>query len=111
VKLNPESLVKKIADGVTIAIRLTPSAAQNKFDRVEMSGEGVMRMRVSVTVVPEKGKANAALIKFLSKTWRLPKSAFSIISGETSRNKALKIEGEPNHLKALIEFRIAELNL
>lgn len=70
-----------------------------------------MRLRVSVTAIPEKGKANTALIKFLSKTWRLPKSAFSIISGELSRNKALKISGSAGNLKQLIVADLAANNL
>lgn len=85
-----------------VAIRLTPSASRNKFDRLELDGAGDMRLRVSVTAIPENGKANAALIKLLSKKWRLPKSTFHIVSGETSRNKALKISGHAENLKRLI---------
>ena len=61
----------------------------------------------ALTAIPEKGKANAALVKYLSKKWRLPKTTFSIISGETSRNKVLKIEGDPTALKSLIEADLA----
>lgn len=106
-----EMPLKKISDGVVVAIRLSPSASRNKLDRCEMDGEGVMRLRVSVTAVPEKGKANAALIKFLSKSWRLPKSTFSIISGELSRYKALKISGSADNLKQLIVTNLADNSL
>ncbi len=50
-------------------------------------------LKVRLTAVPEKGKANDALIAFLAKLWKLPKSAFSIESGKTSRHKKLLIHG------------------
>ena len=104
-------MIKTLPDGVIIAVRLTPSASRDKFDRLEVDSAGAMRLRVSVTAVPENGKANAALIKFLSKKWRLPKSIFSIISGETARNKALKISGPAENLKHLIMASLADNNL
>ena len=90
-----------------LLIRLTPSSSRDKFDRCEVDALGETRLRLSVTAIPEKGKANAALVKYLSKKWRLPKTTFSIISGETSRNKVLKIEGDPTALKSLIEADLA----
>ncbi|MFC1616033.1 DUF167 domain-containing protein [Patescibacteria group bacterium] len=40
---------------------------------------------------PEKGKANAELIKFLSKNLGISKSQISIISGKTDQLKLIKI--------------------
>ena len=40
---------------------------------------------------PEHGKANKALLKFLSKTFHLPSSSFSIVSGATSKVKRISI--------------------
>ena len=39
------------------------------------------------------GKANEALIEFLSETFKLPKRAFTIISGETNRCKIIEVIG------------------
>jgi hypothetical protein len=47
-----------------------------------------------VSAPAEGGKANAALIRLLAKTWRLPKTAFTITAGPKSRRKTLFIEGE-----------------
>ncbi len=44
-------------------------------------------LKVDVHAQPEKGKANAEIIKFFSK---LTKKKVSIISGKTSKNKTLK---------------------
>jgi uncharacterized protein YggU (UPF0235/DUF167 family) len=51
-------------------------------------------LRVEVTQVPEKGKANAAVISLLSRVLDLPKSAFLLTSGETSRNKRFLIAAD-----------------
>ena len=39
------------------------------------------------------GKANEALIEFLSKTFHLPKRAFTIVSGQTNRCKVIEVTG------------------
>jgi uncharacterized protein YggU (UPF0235/DUF167 family) len=46
-----------------------------------------------LNAVPEKGRANIELISFLSKSLRIPKSAITILRGDTSRTKTLIIEG------------------
>ncbi len=51
------------------------------------------RLKIRVTVPPEGGKANRAVIEILSKALRVPKSSIEIIKGETSRIKTVKIEG------------------
>lgn len=53
--------------------------------------EGNHVLKASVTAVPEKGKANEALIRLLSKEWKIPKSSFVIEKGETDRNKILSV--------------------
>jgi len=62
---------------------------------------------VKVTAPPDKGKANAAVVKLLSKALKLPKSAFEITAGETARLKTLRIDGDESELAskllALIE--------
>jgi uncharacterized protein (TIGR00251 family) len=42
--------------------------------------------------LPEQGKSNAELIKFLAKTVKITQDKISIIRGQTSRNKQIKIE-------------------
>jgi len=46
-----------------------------------------------VTVPPEGGKANRAVVELLSKTLKVPKSSIEIVRGETSRVKTVRIEG------------------
>lgn len=72
--------------GAEIAVRVTPKASRNKVVR---DGEV---LRVYVTVVPENGKANAAVQKLLAKELGLDKSRLSLIRGTTSRDKVFRVD-------------------
>ena len=48
-------------------------------------------LKVRITAPPLEGKANAHLIKFLTKTFRVPKSHITLAGGETSRCKIFRI--------------------
>ncbi len=91
---------KKHADGVSLRVKLTPKAAANGLGGAVDAPDGSVALKASVTAVPEDGKANKALIKLLAKTWRLPKTSFSLLSGATARRKTLLIEGETQALLA-----------
>lgn len=95
--------------GVRVNIRLTPKAARDRIDGVAADADGGAVLKVAVTAVPEDGKANAALIKLLSKQWRLPKSAMEIVQGATDRRKVLHITGEPAQLLAHLDQWMAKL--
>ncbi|SMC76908.1 DUF167 domain-containing protein [Rhizobium sp. RU36D] len=85
-------------DHIRLAVRLTPSGGRNAIDGVETNAAGEIHLKVRVSAVPEKGKANKALIELLAKTLGTPKSSIQIISGDTSRQKILRIAGDPEDL-------------
>jgi uncharacterized protein len=60
-------------------------------------------LRVRVSAVPDKGKANAAVVALLARAFDVPKSAVSLVSGETARQKTLAIAGDAGRLAAAIE--------
>lgn len=74
--------------GVILSIRTQPGSSKNRI-----IGEYGGRLKLAVTAAPEKGKANKAVIKLLADTLRIHESSIHIISGETSRDKRLLIEG------------------
>ena len=76
------------ADAVTLEIRVTPRAKRNS---VELTSPGQLCVRV--TVPPEDGKANAAVLKLLAKALGIPKSRMSIIRGQTNRDKVIALDG------------------
>ncbi len=73
--------------GAQIAVRVTPKASRNL---VKLQ-DGVLR--VHVTAVPEAGKANAAVVKLLSKALGVPKSRLQLLRGAASRDKLFRVLG------------------
>ena len=55
--------------------------------------DGTQALKVSVTEIPEDGRANAAVIKLLAKEWGVPKSAIRLVRGDVDRNKVLEVSG------------------
>ncbi|OCP11053.1 MULTISPECIES: DUF167 domain-containing protein [unclassified Ensifer] len=92
-------------DHCRLTVRLTPNGGREAIDGFETGADGEEYLKVRVSAVPEKGKANQALIAFLAKKLGLAKSRLSLISGETQRKKILRIEGDPEDLMR----RLAEL--
>lgn len=91
------------ADHIRLSIKLTPNGGRDAIDGMETDAEGHAFVKARVSAVPEDGKANKALISLLSKKLRVPKSSVSFVSGETARKKILRIDGDPEDLKAKIE--------
>jgi uncharacterized protein (TIGR00251 family) len=97
------------ADGVIVSVKLTPKARSTGIDGIaeDIGPEGARSvLKLRVTDPPEDGKANAAMIALLAKSWRLPKSSFTVIAGETSRLKRVYIAGAPQTLLQMIAARL-----
>lgn len=87
-----------------LALRVTPKASRNRIEGVVGEADGGAALKVSVTAAPEDGKANAAVIALLAKSWKIAKSAFTITAGATDRRKLLFIATDADYLRG----RIAE---
>lgn len=87
-----------VENGLRLFIRLTPKAKKTALNGVMIDEEDKVVLKASVTSVPEKGKANAALIKLLCKEWKLAKSDIEITQGELNRHKTLLLKGDPQAL-------------
>ena len=72
--------------GITFTVRVVPCASLSEIAGYQ---DGVLRIRVAAA--PVEGAANRALIRFLSKTLRVPQSAVTIVSGSNSKNKIIRI--------------------
>ena len=79
--------IRKVEGGVTVSVKVQPNASK---DRVV--GEHADQIKIAVTVAPEKGKANKAVIKVLSHCLGIKSSDIEIVSGETSRDKKVFIK-------------------
>lgn len=91
-----------VAGGVRLAVKLTPKASRNRIEGVAAEADGQGLLKVSVTAVPEDGKANKALVDLLARDWKLPKRSIQIISGASERRKTLFIEGDASELRRLL---------
>ena len=85
--------VRVTPDGIALFLRVTPGASRDSIDGIETRDDGQARLKVRVTVQPQKGKANKAVIALLAKSLGMPKSALAVVSGETARDKTVRIDG------------------
>lgn len=76
-----------------LAVRVTPRGGRDAADGWALDAAGRPYLKVRVSAAATEGEANAALVAFLAKQLKRPKSAVRIASGETARLKTLEIEG------------------
>ncbi len=79
-------MIKETKNGIIITFKILPNSSRNEFIK---NGDEI---KVKITAQPIDGKANKCLIEFLSKTFKVPKSYFEIIRGETSKEKTISIK-------------------
>ena len=71
---------------VILAIKAQPNASKNKI-----AGLYDDSLKITIKAPAVEGAANKELIKFLSKTFKVPKSSITFIGGETSKRKRIKL--------------------
>jgi hypothetical protein len=72
----------------TLAIKAIPNAPRSEV--VGWLGDA---LKVKVHAPPVEGRANAALCDFLAATLGLPRRAVTVLRGDTSRLKTVRIDG------------------
>lgn len=77
--------------GLHLHVKATPKASRDDIPGLAALPDGSMALAVKVTAVPEKGKANSAIVALISKQARVPKSALQQVAGETDRHKVFRI--------------------
>ncbi len=91
-----------------MAVRVTPKSSQNRILGAAPDAEGGMVLRIGVTAPPEDGKANEALVDFLTKGLRLPRRDLAIVQGAANRRKLLRLSGDPDMLYTRINSFIGQ---
>lgn len=76
-----------------LAVRLTPRGGRDAVDGWASDADGRPYLKVRVASPPVDGAANAALLAFLAKTLKIPRSAVRIAAGDTARLKRLELDG------------------
>jgi uncharacterized protein (TIGR00251 family) len=82
------ALIHSSRSGVSFAIRVHPRAKKNAI-----TGELGDALKVSLTTPPIDGRANEACVEFFAKLLKVPQSSVTIASGQTSRNKVIRVVG------------------
>lgn len=85
-----DCLSRLLEGAESFSIRVTPKASSNRI-KVERDEAGNPQIRVYVTCVPEDGKANKAVIALLAQELGMPKTALSVLRGNTSREKVISL--------------------
>jgi uncharacterized protein len=80
--------VRDTAQGAQFALRVQPRASRNAIAGV--MGDAV---KLAITAPPVDGKANQAVVEYLSELFQVSKSSIAIVSGETGRNKLIVVRG------------------
>lgn len=97
------SAVEADRDGLRLRVRLTPRGGRDALEGVEVRADGQAVVKARVRAAPEKGAANAALEALVAKALGVPKTAVSVVAGETSRVKTVRVEGDPARLAPLCD--------
>jgi uncharacterized protein len=80
--------LRESGDGVTFGVKVHPRAKKDAI-----TGELGDALKVSLTNPPVDGRANEACIEFFAKLLKVPRSSVTIASGQTSRNKVIRVAG------------------
>ena len=83
------SNLRRTSTGLTIDLRVKSRARR---EGLVLAAGG--QLTVAVKAPPVEGKANDAVFGVLADAWRLPRSAFAIVKGTTSRAKTIAIAGD-----------------
>ncbi|MEX3011761.1 DUF167 family protein [Hoeflea sp. TYP-13] len=96
---TPQGWFRIARNGLQLFVRLTPGASKDGIDGIEEGADGRAYLKIRVRAVPEKGRANRALIALLAKRGGVAKSSIKVTSGETHRMKTLLFEGDGKALR------------
>jgi uncharacterized protein (TIGR00251 family) len=80
--------LRAMPDGVELSVLAQPRAS-----RTRISGEHDGQLKIQLAAPPVDGEANAALLDFICKRLRVPKSQVELVAGETSRRKRVRVRG------------------
>lgn len=80
------SAVVRDGEGTRLAVQAAPRASRSEI--VGLHGDAV---RIRLNAPPVDGKANHALLEFLSETLRVPVRSLVLLSGDASRRKVVRI--------------------
>ena len=79
-------MIKETENGLVIKLKIVPNSSKND---IILEDEFI---KIKVTAQPIENKANKALIEFLSKRFKIPKTSIEILKGDTSKEKTVLLK-------------------
>lgn len=101
--------IKPYKEGCVLYVLATPQAAKDRLGEIVEDADGQAYLKVYVTAIPEKGKANKAIISLLAKKLDLAKSELELVYGEKDRRKQIAAAILPNDLDSRLKFAMGSL--
>lgn len=90
------SAVLPVEDGLAIRLYIQPKASRDQI--IGLHGDEI---KVAITSPPVDGQANAHLIKFFAKKFKVTRSNVTLEKGELGRHKQLRIIN-PQQIPAVV---------
>jgi hypothetical protein len=75
-------------DHLTLEVKVFPKSPHSRIGPVDGG-----RLQVRIHAAPEDGAANAAVVALLARAFGVPQRAVTIMVGQTSRLKSVRITG------------------
>ncbi|THD70413.1 DUF167 family protein [Phenylobacterium sp.] len=76
-----------------LTVRVTPRGGRDALDGWAADAEGRPILKVRVAAAAADGAANAAVLALLAKSLGRPRSALTLVAGQTARLKRIEVEG------------------
>jgi uncharacterized protein YggU (UPF0235/DUF167 family) len=78
--------------GLALRLRVTPNADRDAIEGFEQRDDGTEALRVRVRAVPDRGKANAAVLSLLANALGVPRTTLALDAGATVRIKTVTLD-------------------
>lgn len=94
------SWFRAVPDGVELLVLVQPRASRTK-----VVGEHDGRLKIALAAPPVDGEANAALTAFIAQTLGVRKNQVTLLDGETSRRKRVRVDGVTDVTPLVVNVR------
>lgn len=98
---EPLSCLKAGPKGCELLVQVVPNAS-----RTQCAGLHDGALRVRLAAPPIEGRANTALVQWLSQQLGLPRRAVVLATGDASRRKKLLLDADPVVVSAWVRAQL-----
>ena len=98
-------MLRESKDGIIVDLKIIPNSSKNGFVMPETEEAPI---KLKVTAQPIENKANKAVIEYLSKFFKIPKTSICVLKGETSKEKTILFKTQDKEKITLIKTTFGE---